>query len=273
MKLNEKINLLCRYPISQIYNLRANFPQIITDYETIRLIRDEHKSAARFGDGEIELMLGYSIAFQEKSRPLAEKLREVAISQNDDLIVCIPDVFYSKKVLIKKYKKQDAIWWAKSNRYLAGYWKKFFKNKEYGNAFISMFYMLYRERTDIANYVNELKSIWKNRRIVLVEGSETKLGEGNDLFDNAESVCRIICPSQNAFSEYDHIYKEVLSKTDKEDLIIISLGPTATVLASDLAKSNRQALDLGHFDIEYMWYKMGATEKVKINGKAVNEAK
>lgn len=273
MKSIEKINLISRFPISRYYNFILKSPDVMTDYETIRLIREEHKSIARYGDGEIELMLGYSIAFQEKSPKLAKRLKEIAENSNENLLVCIPDVFGSKNELMSKYKRKDVIWWIRNNFFLKGYWKKFFGKQKYGNAFISRFYMIYKKRTDLEKYIEELKSLWKNRSLVLVEGAETNLGDGNDLFESAKSVKKIICPSKNAFDAYDYIYKEVVAKTDCNDLIIISLGPTATVLASDLSKTNRQALDLGHFDVEYMWYKMGATEKVKIDGKAVNEAK
>ena len=54
-------------------------------------------------------------------------------------------------------------------------------------------------------------------------------------------------------------------------LIIIALGPTATVLAYDLAKEGYQALDMGHFDIEYEWYLRNATKKEKISNKYTNE--
>ena len=59
----------------------------------------------------------------------------------------------------------------------------------------------------------------------------------------------------------------------KEKLFILALGPTATVLAYDLATFGFQALDLGHIDIEYEWFLMGATKKVPIKNKYVNEAK
>lgn len=48
---------------------------------------------------------------------------------------------------------------------------------------------------------------------------------------------------------------------------------TATVLAYDLAENKRQALDIGHIDIEYEWMRMGVTEKVAVQGKFTNEAK
>ncbi len=46
---------------------------------------------------------------------------------------------------------------------------------------------------------------------------------------------------------------------------------TATILAYDLAKEGYQAIDIGHADVEYVWFKMGVDHKVPIAGKNVNE--
>lgn len=46
---------------------------------------------------------------------------------------------------------------------------------------------------------------------------------------------------------------------------------TATVLAYDLSKKHMRALDLGHIDVEYEWFRMGATHKVPIKGKQMSE--
>lgn len=56
------------------------------------------------------------------------------------------------------------------------------------------------------------------------------------------------------------------------ELILLALGPAATVLARDFALNNMQALDIGHIDIEYEWFLSGVTEKTIIKGKYVNEA-
>ena len=107
---------------------------------------------------------------------------------------------------------------------------------------------------------------------MIVEGEASRLGVGNDLFKNVASIKRILCPAKNSYSRYEDILKECL-KLPEESLYIIALGPTATVLAYDLAKNNRRALDLGHIDIEYEWFLMGVTEKVPIKNKYVNECR
>ena len=43
-------------------------------------------------------------------------------------------------------------------------------------------------------------------------------------------------------------------------------------MANDLAGLGYWAIDIGHIDIEYEWFKMGATEKVAIDNKYTNEA-
>ena len=104
-----------------------------------------------------------------------------------------------------------------------------------------------------------------------VEGEYSRLGVGNDLFDGASSIKRILCPSVDAFSCYDLIISTILSNVNKSSLLIIALGHTATVLAYDLSKLGFQAIDLGHVDVEYEWMKMRANDKMPICNKYVNE--
>ena len=92
---------------------------------------------------------------------------------------------------------------------------------------------MYRNRSSAPKYVEKLKQIWNDRDIVFVEGVDGKFGIGNDLLNNTKSIKRIIYPSIEAFSVYDKIMEAVL-KFDKNNLMLISLGQTATVLSFDL---------------------------------------
>ena len=86
-----------------------------------------------------------------------------------------------------------------------------------------------------------------------------------------EEVCDKYMKSlENAFEKYDEILSSVKKNCKKDDLIIIALGPTASILAYELSEEY-QALDMGHVDIEYEWYKMAVTEKVPVKNKHVNE--
>ena len=130
--------------------------------------------------------------------------------------------------------------------------------------------MDFARKEDSARWFHDMKGIWDNRDIVFIEGEKSRLGVGNDLFDNARSIRRILCPPRDAFERLEDIKREAC-KVEKGALFLIALGPTATVLAYDLFKAGYQAIDAGHVDVEYEWWRMGAKRKVKLERKYVNE--
>ena len=69
------------------------------------------------------------------------------------------------------------------------------------------------------------------------------------------------------------LLKYVNNNIEKEKLILLALGPTATVMAYDLTKLGYQAIDIGHIDIEYEWFLQKAKSKIAIKNKFVGEAK
>ena len=115
-----------------------------------------------------------------------------------------------------------------------------------------------------------MKSIWENRDLLIVEGATSRSGVGNDLFDKANSIKRIVCPSHSAFSRVHEIEQEI-EKHAAGSLILCMLGPTAKVLAYHLSRKGYQVLDIGHIDSEYEWMKMGAKTKVKFAHKHTAE--
>ena len=73
---------------------------------------------------------------------------------------------------------------------------------------------------------------------------------------------RILCPLKDAFNRYDEILSIAETKIPKveDSLILIVLGMTAPVMAYDLNKLGYQAIDIGHANIEYCWWKMKAVD-------------
>ncbi len=194
---------------------------------------------------------------------------EVLNSKLDNHLVAIPSSFVS----VKGLKRDAKIHWL---HFINSYGNKVArsivdKNYVFGDAFISRFYIDYLSKKNSLNVVDQLKNIWNNQHILIVEGEYSRLGVGNDLFNNALSIERIICPSNDAYSKYEKIV-ELSQKYGKDKLILIALGPTATILAYDLAKLNRWAIDIGHVDVEYMWMLQKAKNKIPIKGRFVAEA-
>ena len=55
-------------------------------------------------------------------------------------------------------------------------------------------------------------------------------------------------------------------------IVLLAIGPTATVLSYDLADNGFQVIDIGHLDVEYQWYLMQAKKKTPLeNRTTVNE--
>ena len=116
-----------------------------------------------------------------------------------------------------------------------------------------------------------MEAVWKNRDLLIVEGELSRFGVGNDLFDGAASIKRILCPAENAFQKYDEIYHAIV-ENHVGRLVLLILGPTATVLAYDLACAGVRALDIGNLDMEYEWCKNKAVRQECIKGKYTLEA-
>ena len=117
-----------------------------------------------------------------------------------------------------------------------------------------------------AQYFDKLKKLWNKRDVLIVEGAYTRSGIDNDLFNNANSIERIICPSKNSFEKIDEIETEI-RKFAYNRLVLLMLGLTAKIIVDDLQDLTNQLIDLGHIDSEYEWFKMGAKYKVKLKNK------
>lgn len=242
-------------------------PYVKTIEETIDKIINDKCSVSRYGDGELKLITGRDISFQKHSRELQEKLKEVLVSNQEGHIVCIPDVFWDNTQYANFYSKE---WKSHLIEYRLKWYKSLDMKKIYFNSFISRCYLGFQNSEKSRYFFENLKRIWDKRNIVIVEGQYSRLGVGNDLFNNAKSIRRVLCPKKNAFSQYSQILSFVKT-LKKDDLILLALGAAATVLAYDLHKEGFQAVDIGHIDVEYEWYLKGATRKVPIKNKFVNE--
>ena len=146
------------------------------------------------------------------------------------------------------------------------------KKRKYCDASITRPYIDYNDRHFSEVTFNLLKRIWDGKDIVIVEGEKTKLGMGNDLLDNAKSIKRIICPAENAYNVLNKIKDSIHKNVERDTLIISALGPTASILASQLCDEGYQFIDIGHIDIEYMWFLNHAISREAIEGKYVNES-
>ena len=236
--------------------------------QSLDYLLEKGASVVRFGDGEMDLVAGRSIVYQDFDPELSARLREIMSMESDEhLMICLPDVFTG----LERYSIDAQNFWSLNHlpHFLEKY-KNICQAPWYGSTFISRPYIDLEDKTPSAGYFTKLKQLWQDKDLLIVEGLTSRSGVGNDLFDGAKSIKRIICPSRNAYSKLEAIKQAVREHADNR-LILTMLGPTAKVLVYDLVQEGYRALDIGHIDSEYEWFQMGATHKVKLSHKHTAE--
>ena len=255
-----------KYSLSKSQNMRYIIKSRI---ETMDKLLEGH-SISRYGDGELSLIYKKKkngINYQEDNIEMRKRLAEILKSDLGNHIVGIPgplikvdDLTLGEAYFGSKYYYTNK---KNLNKFLS-------KTKVYYDQMISRFYLPYTDKSDCELVVEKLKQLFKDREVLIVEGENTRFGLGNELLLLAKKVKRILCPPKNAYKIYNKILERI-ELEDKKQLILLALGPTATILAYDLAKEGYQAVDIGHMDIEYEWYLRKADRKIDIENKAVNE--
>lgn len=241
--------------------------EVQTIDETLDYILEHQSSIARFGDGEAAIMLGQSINYQKYDPNLAEELKFIFNQESSPTLVIglqeglknrfsfVPDALAFWRQYLEDYEE---------------FYLEFCKNTWYGSTFISRPYIDFLDKSKAKSQFEKLKKLWEGRDILIVEGFTSRSGVGNDLFDGAKSIKRIICPSRHAYDKKNEIMEAIINHADGR-LVLLMLGPTAKVLAYQLAIKGMQAIDIGHVDSEYEWMQMGAENKVLLHNKHTAE--
>ena len=232
-------------------------PHISSVAQTCDKIITDRCSISRYGDGEFEIILGHAKdIYQGNNKELADRLKNILLSELQNHIVALADDYGAMEGIRKE--NRDVIRKYMTPEKREQHYSLLDMNREYFNAYISRPYVIYPhdEIEQAKKRFERLKRIWDKQDVLFVEGNKTRMGVGNDLFHNAASIQRIIAPNENAYDVYNDIYHAVLEH-GKGKLILIALGPTATVLAYDMARKGYWALDIGHLDLEYEWVLQG----------------
>lgn len=214
--------------------------QVVGEAETLAAIRKCRASIARYGDGELEIMIGGGIYFQEQDPELARRLRAILCSPRQNFLIGIPNF----DALQIKTQGRKGSW----QRYRRMFSHLVARGAEYHSAFVSRPASIVG--LESAEYFQQWQSIWEGREVVVVHHS-TATAE-HTLFRNARGVHFVLCPAQNAFRDYTTVLAQAADHCSRRDvLFLIAAGPTAGVLAWDLAERGAQALDIGHLTSAY----------------------
>lgn len=257
--------------------------QIESITETVVFLKNGY-SLSRFGDGEFRILTnsGEAIGFQDHDSKLAKRLLEVLNTPKSNHVVSLPGPFTRS---LFEMNNQSRSYWTWAMAINGANWKNFlmpeiWEGKTIRNTQVTRPYMDYpknkKNRENAIFVFKSFKELWDSKTVLIVEGEGTNFGLNNDLLYNAAKIHKILVPAQNAFK----IYQEILSTTSNvinqlkhdELIVLLAIGPTATVLAYDLAEMGVQTLDIGHLDVEYEWLRNGARQKIALKDRVVNEA-
>lgn len=247
------------------------FPIIRSAKECLKKTKQEKLSLCRFGDGEFEIIFQRKRpCFQLPSESLSSRLKDILTNKDNNILTAIANNYGS----LEEYTDSAA---NAIRKYLSPAVRKEHMqiidlDKEYYDAYVSRPYIIYKNKEKATETFRLWKEIWAERDVVIIEGEYTRNGVKNDLFQNARKIKRILCSTNEVWDDYEKIYSYVAENIPKNQLILITLGPTATVLAYDLAKLGYQAIDIGQVDNEYEWYLRNVEKRVNIEYKYVAEA-
>lgn len=269
--LNALVNRYRRYYVYPKARQMFRNIKILNSLDSIQYIIENRCSLSRYGDGEFDLMHGKNIPFQVASEEMARHLKEIFYAKDvQNFKIGIPYTF--KNVSGKQTFACD--FWGEYVKDRGNEWLEYFNTEDlYLDSLVSRFFKDIIDYDYSTKHLQMLKQIWHDREIVIVEGNLSRTGVGNDLYDNAKKIERILGYATDAYFHYGEMMEAIKAYIKPKDgkLILLSYGPTATVLAYDLAKLGYQAIDMGHLDMEYEWY-LRNERWIKIDGKYVNEA-
>lgn len=235
-KIQNNIRLSAMRPVfDEVHDLIKG--RQLSYLDTLERIRDENLSFARFGDGELRLMVQpeYGLRFQKNSAELRLSLQKVLHDPVPGLMVGMPNLFADTH--------WSVVWaeiWSLVKPFAGS-------QKEYGNSHTSrpVFFQQYREEA-----VNAWSSLWNGKSAVIVTGEGSRFDLVDPLFSGLTFSETLHSLPAHAYDDLPRILDAL--RRNKADVVLISLGPAGTVLTHLLAQEGRQALDIGHLSASYL---------------------
>lgn len=212
---------------------------------TLDRLAEEELSFARFGDGELRLMLRpeYKLRFQANSPGLQRGLRDVFEAAAPRLLIGMPHLY--------RDMHWSNVWtdiWYETKAYADAH-------ANFGNSHVSR--PVYFEFEGEAG-VERWRRIWDDRRVIIVTGAGSRFTLIDELFSNVRDLRRVESLPTGAFADVGRLLGELTAAKTAGAVVLVSLGPAGTVLAAELARQGVRAIDIGHISDSYQTVFQGA---------------
>ena len=209
-------------------------------FETLEHVRRNRLSLARLGDGELALALSADarIAYQQGSVALQTDLRRLLSGEGYDgvpLLVAIPGL------AVSYYRAYWAKYWPLVRPLLS-------ESVLYGDISVSR-EALFRSNAEAGR--NAWRAIWQDQPVCFVTGKGSRFEALPTFFDNTASQQTIFSLPAQAYDDLPRLFDAITTTIDRKTIVLISLGPAATILAARLASAGYWAIDIGHISNAY----------------------
>ena len=225
---------------------------IFNEYETMLEIYNNKYSICRFGDGEIyhlfQTKSKYKSGGQICSKIFQNKLEKVLTNTNKNILIGFSGHFSNKEFCDLNYKNQ--ILSECSIKFFNEYKLKL-KNK-YPFLFLKKIYSAEITRlSQLNNYLPIIEifdKMFSENNCVFIGNIKNINIIKSKFINKFKNIEFIEGPNLNAFNNYDDILNKINNIDEiKTKLILISLGPTSTILCYDLALQGNWTIDTGHY--------------------------
>ena len=212
--------------------MELKYPEVVGEFETVKKIA-EGFSIARIGDGELKVMEKHVYTRELKPVPkLARELQRLTQAPHRNCLIGIPTMDERGDRYHNWVRSKDRF----ARHFNAGtgvkYYSALITHPECGSAWM-----------DTREYYEAVVRIWdKKRTIAIVSETDSKLLRYVRQTHPTPPL-HVACPMYGASAEIDRMERQVLALMP--DIVLLSVGVTATALAHRLCVQGLQAVDLG----------------------------
>lgn len=235
-------------------------PMILDFVDSLMALRsDASLSLARMGDGELALATGVGVpnnGCQGASDSLKDALQRVLRCDNPKCRVALPKAFFYSEPMSVSHEIERFVVDAFRPSFVSGDYAAYIRTDyAYLDASMSVVRRHYPDlgRRVYYAYYSLLKPILSGRDVIVVSGDSRCFEYDRSLLADSgvKSAAMLMVPRGGAWELYPHIKQRLLDINGTGSrLVLLACGPTASVLAYELADKMR-CLDMGHIFSDY----------------------
>lgn len=225
--------------------------RILDKNNSVEQIVSSNKSFVRFGDGEINLLMGISQPFQKYEKEIGDRLFSLLKNPREDIYVCLNREYYLPNLCKNEVDREYLI--RNAFDFRCFFEKNCNPENTYLDATCTFYYWDdFGEEADA--FWSKWKEAFRDKKLVIVcgEGILDKLEY--DVFEYAASKRFIYGPRRNAWDKHDELIASIREEADFDEYIIFIFGMAGKAMIPEVTDMGYIAWDIGHLAKSYNAY-------------------